>query len=541
MLGKPKHSQYENLDRENTDPGPEMDSSSSKNHVELQSIPGEISPSSSTATFPDDTFTVDQAVEAIGFGWFQVKLSFFTGIVWMADAMEMMILSILGPALHCEWGLTGWQQALLTTVVFAGMMMSSGFWGTICDKYGRKWELILCSTFTFYYGLLSAFSPNYIWMLILRGLVGVGIGGVPQSVTLYAEFLPSKTRAKCVVMIELFWAIGSCLIVFISIFVMPTLGWRYLLLFACIPVLIFSLSCAWLPESARFDVTRGQMDKAYETLKKIADDNKKPMPLGRLVMESGKPGDDSAKNVKRGRMRDLFTPELRVTTVLLWFIWMVNAFSYYGVVLMTTELFENDDICEGTDEHGLGTLVCFAGCKQLTTKDYIDLLWTTLAEFPGLVITFLIIEYLGRKKTMAFEFVVFSIFVMLVNICLSRTVMTLFLFIARCFISGAFQTAYVYTPEVYPTITRAVGLGACSSMARIGALVTPFVAQVMLELSYHLAITIYGVTCLFAAVASLLLPIETKGREMTDVGGSSTKNKEKDKEKDEKTEEKSGE
>ena len=31
-----------------------------------------------------DTFTVDQAVEAFGFGWFQVKLSFFTGLVWVS-------------------------------------------------------------------------------------------------------------------------------------------------------------------------------------------------------------------------------------------------------------------------------------------------------------------------------------------------------------------------------------------------------------------------------------------------------------------------
>ena len=29
------------------------------------------------------------------------------GFAYMADAMEMMILSILGPALHCEWHITG--------------------------------------------------------------------------------------------------------------------------------------------------------------------------------------------------------------------------------------------------------------------------------------------------------------------------------------------------------------------------------------------------------------------------------------------------
>lgn len=32
--------------------------------------------------------------------------------------------------------------------------------------------------------------------------------------------------------------------------------------------------------------------------------------------------------------------------------------------------------------------------------------------------------------------------------------------------------------QVYPTATRALGLGTSSGMARVGALITPFVAQV---------------------------------------------------------------
>jgi len=121
---------------------------------------------------------------------------------------------------------------------------------------------------------------------------------------------------------------------------------------------------------------------------------------------------------------------------------------------------------------------------------------------------------MGRRKTMAFELIVFSFFVLLVNMCTSRVTLTFLLFVARAFISGAFQAAYVYTPEVYPTTTRAMGLGSCSGMARVGALITPFVAQVMLKESVYLAISIYGSVCVVAAVAALMLPIETKGREM---------------------------
>ncbi|CAH2000625.1 unnamed protein product [Acanthoscelides obtectus] len=106
----------------------------------------------SVSVVPDDTFTVTQAVNALGFGWFQVKLSLSTGLCWMADSMEMTILSILSPALHCDWHISRYQQALTTTIVFLGMMLSSTFWGNLSDRYGRKhvscsWGHVKCVLF----------------------------------------------------------------------------------------------------------------------------------------------------------------------------------------------------------------------------------------------------------------------------------------------------------------------------------------------------------------------------------------------------------
>uniref|UniRef100_A0A8U7NIX4 Synaptic vesicle 2-related protein n=1 Tax=Corvus moneduloides TaxID=1196302 RepID=A0A8U7NIX4_CORMO len=418
------------------------------------------------------------------------------------DAMEMMILSILAPQLHCEWRLPSWQVALLTSVVFVGMMSSSTLWGNISDQYGRKTGLKISVLWTLYYGILSGFAPIYSWILVLRGLVGFGIGGVPQSVTLYAEFLPMKARAKCILLIEVFWALGTVFEVLLAVVVMPTLGWRWLLILSALPLLLFAGLCFWLPESARYDVLSGNQEKALATLKRIATENGAPMPLGKLVI---------SRQEDRGKMRDLFTPHFRWTTLLLWFIWFSNAFSYYGLVLLTTELFQAGDVCISSRRQEVKAK-CSLTCEYLTEEDYTDLLWTTLSEFPGVLVTLWIIDRIGRKKTMALSFLVFSFCSLLLFLCIGRNVLTVLLFIARAFISGGFQAAYVYTPEVYPTATRALGLGTCSGMARVGALITPFIAQVMLESSVYLTLVVYSGCCLLAALASCFLPIETKGR-----------------------------
>lgn len=64
-----------------------------------------------------------QAINTLGFGKFQVKLSLFTGLCWMVDSMEITILSILSPSLHCDWGISRYQQALTTTVIVINLII----------------------------------------------------------------------------------------------------------------------------------------------------------------------------------------------------------------------------------------------------------------------------------------------------------------------------------------------------------------------------------------------------------------------------------
>lgn len=51
---------------------------------------------------------------------------------------------------------------------------------------------------------------------------------------------------------------------------------------------------------------------------------------------------------------------------------------------MTTGLFESSTNNCSIEAHLQSSETCAAECKQLETTDYMDLLWTTLAEFPGM-------------------------------------------------------------------------------------------------------------------------------------------------------------
>ena len=79
-------------------------------------------------------------------------------------------------------------QYYISVHIFSGMTISSSFWGTLADKYGRRPTLIWTSVFLCYFGLMTAFSPSFNWVLFLRFLVGFFIGGVPQvSIVQYTQ------------------------------------------------------------------------------------------------------------------------------------------------------------------------------------------------------------------------------------------------------------------------------------------------------------------------------------------------------------------
>jgi MFS family permease len=85
-----------------------------------------------------------------------------------------------------DWGLSDYQMALISSIVFIGQLIGSAIFGPVADSYGRHKAFAISSIIITIGGILSGFASSYLWLILFRGLVGVGVGKSPLDSSLFS-------------------------------------------------------------------------------------------------------------------------------------------------------------------------------------------------------------------------------------------------------------------------------------------------------------------------------------------------------------------
>ncbi len=439
--------------------------------------------------------TVGEAVEEIGVGPFQYKLLAICGASWAADAMEVIIISYVIPNVIRQWSLTSAQAGLIGTAIFIGMLVGAWFWGTITDYVGRKIGFQLTVLVDSVFGFLSALSPGYVWLVLLRAITGFGVGGtLPVDFTVFSEYLPKKNRGRYLVLLESFWAVGTIVVAGLAWLILPRapiVGWRVLLAVSAVPGAIVYFIRRHIPESPRYLLIEGREAEAREVLQQVARENGTTLAVDRLEVQ-----ERTADVTVSALWKKPFTR----STLMLWVGWFTISLGYYGIFIWLPGIFVD------------------RGFEFLQTYQNTFLL--ALAQLPGYFSAIYLVEHWGRKWTLAVYLVFSGVFTYLFAVVSGLSFIVGAAMLMSFFTLGAWGVLYAYTPELYPTEVRATGMGWASGMTRIAGAIAPSLGGALLASSLVAALTLYAVSFVVGGLTVFLLGRETKGQPLLEtVGG----------------------
>ena len=427
--------------------------------------------------------TVDEALSRGGTGRFQARLLAIFGLVWAADAMQVIAVGFAAPSVAATFGIERVTAFQIGTVFFLGMFFGAWIFGRMSDRIGRRNLLMLTVAMDAVFGLASVFAQDFTLLLVLRFLTGAAVGGtLPVDYAMMAEFLPPRNRGRWLVWLEGFWAVGT-IVIAMTAWIAASYGaaapWRWI---AAIPALIGVFLRLWVPESPMYLVRQGRKDEAKAVVDRVlAANGMQTLPADVELIPAP---------VAAGAEKSIFSQILRTRTIGVLLVWFLVSVSYYGVFVWVPGQLATDGF---GFVRGYGFLVILA-----------------LAQIPGYALAAWGVEAIGRRATLM-AFLMLSAAGCFAFTIASGTAMVAGALILMSFaLLGTWGALYAFTPELYPTHLRGTGMGTASAMARLGGILAPSLLALAFAKGFGFAIGVFAVLLLIAAAALLLVKAETR-------------------------------
>lgn len=162
------------------------------------------------------------------------------------------------------------QEQVVGSLLFGAFLLSLGG-GTILDRYGRRFSIILTALLCVLGTLLSVCVVSFWTLVVGRMLVGMAVALSGTASCLYAaEVAPATWRGRCVCVYELMVVLGMLLGFGLSwAFAGVPDGWRFTFGGVLFPALLQAGIMPLLPQSPRFLLAQQREKEAYTTLLRL--------------------------------------------------------------------------------------------------------------------------------------------------------------------------------------------------------------------------------------------------------------------------------
>ena len=413
-------------------------------------------------THVDSLSEVQSKLAESKFSTRQILIVLICLLVMIVDGFDVVAIAMAAPSIAQEWNMAPAVLGYVLSAELVGMTFGVLFISPFSDKYGRR-KILLPSIFIVTASTLwTAYTSTPVELIATRLLTGLGVGGVLTSITtLASEFSPTKYRAAVVTIVTAGGAIGSMSGAVIADYCLAHFDWQMIFLIGTLlGAVILILFAALVPESVEFLASQPsagdkRLNRINHTLKRVGIE-----PLGTLQS----PQVDKEKS--SGGFSLLISADYLKLTLLMASTFFCLLWAGYFVAKWFPTLLSAD---------GFNTTVAVYAL--------------TVYHFGGLAGSFLI-SYLSTRYKMVHVISAALLFAAITLLAFTAvkpatvSVLYIFIFLLGTSVNSPGVALYSLPIVIYPTRLRALGLGICIGVGRIGAIASPVVTGYLVGASW---------------------------------------------------------
>ncbi|GAB1867835.1 Solute carrier family 22 member 3 [Camponotus japonicus] len=370
---------------------------------------------------------------------------------------------------------------------FVGSIIGGLIFGYIADHYGRIPALVSCNAVGFFASIATAFCNSFLTFCIARMIVGSSFDNCFNVLFIIViEYVGPKYRTLVANMsFGIYFAFAASILPWVAYWIA---NWRILSVVTAFPMIVAFLSPWIVPESARWYIMSGKIDKAVEMLKKFAKVNGKE-----VKQEVFEEFEKSCKNLiekdqshNQYTVLDLFKlPRLARITIVLVVYWFLMVWVFDGHVW---------------------------NMKLLHPDVFTSFSIAAMTELPAAILLALFLDRWGRRWMGFASMFLCGIFSFIALATPPGVLTVTMAILARLGVNVAANIGFQYAAEMLPTVVRAQGVSLIHIIGYFAHIIGPYVIY-LADVHPSLPLTVLGLLSFVDAFLTLTLP-ETLNQEL---------------------------